>query len=414
MKVLYWITTATLLLTAVIAICFCVPLARKPREVVRGAPEDGTDESRGGGAAVVELCRRGLVLLGQEENTSTDSSDTTESGGAMVQGAWVHQSQYPAVVPKIWAMTKDWAATLPLDRRYLTLTLYLQSVNDAIDSCKMPDDFDLLWQVRKQVTSLIEEVEQNRITSLSRELEKLIKEVNDKGVEQCLLSADSLKNHEDVRAKVETLSESSDDLPKAIRDHLQTVRKAVSSWFDNRVVAIEKRYTTERHRDAYAEGEIAPENGAEKNIRKRGQYAQLLADVELVWAKRMSPEAQFWMQSTLNTTANARGDSPPEDVKEKSRSFDQRLNKLRSDIIRSVRIRYNMWAVKQIYQAGRIAAPQGCEALGRIDNGLLDPSVSALYSTTESQVLNSIRDAFQLTVQVRKMLLIEPVGLDAF
>jgi len=120
------------------------------------------------------------------------------------------------------------------------------------------------------------------------------------------------------------------------------------------------------------------------------------------------------MQFTTNATSSAAVEPLPDAESVKSRSLDQRLQELRSGIMRSVRIRYNMWAVKQIYQASTIAGPRGCTALGRIDNGLLDPSVSALYSMAESQVFQSIDDPSQRHIQVRKMLLTEPVRLDAF
>jgi hypothetical protein len=418
MKTLSWITAATSVLTVVLLICSVVSLSklgtlskRLSESAVGTTSEPGKNSADE--TAVLELCRRGLVLLGQDETTSADSNDTRENGGAMVQNAWALQSQYPKVVDKIWFMTGDWASQLPQDRRYLTLSLYLQSVNDAIDSCDQPDDFDLLWQVRKQVTSRIEKVEQARTSALSTDLAKLIKEVDGKQVEKLLLSPRLPGNIEELRSRLETLDETSDELPKPVKDHLQTINETISAWFEDQIIPLEKRYATEKQRDVKAD-EITPASSADKNERGKGQYAQLLTDVEQIWKMWVSPEAQFWMQLNTNATAIASRDSLPEDANGKSGSLDQRLESLQSDIIRSVRIRYNLWAVKEIYQAGRLKGARGCVALGRIDNGLLDPSVSALYSETETMVFRSIEDPFQHTVQVRRMLLTEPIGLDAF
>jgi hypothetical protein len=413
LKLLPWIVFALAVFIANIGVSLWV-CSNTSAQATHEPPKSLAGEFHEDASGIAELCRRGLMLLEEDQVASGDSPESREKGGAMVQTAWVQQARHPTVAPKIWGMTESHASRLPQEQRDLVLALFLQSVDDAIELCEQPGDFDVLWKVRMQVVSSIAEGEEVRTKGLSSGLADVVKELAERGVKQCLLSGEQSGKVRETRLRLESLHEASDELPKEIGKQLQEINVRLTEWIQSELERIESRYAKERERDATMDSSVAAVSNAAKEHQSKGSYTQLLDEVEDLWRTSTSPEATFWMQYAGVAGVRGNGSVAAGGEGQTALSLEDRFQRLRIDISRSIRIRYNIWAVGEISQAGKLLGPQGCVALGRIDNGLLDPSVSALYSTAQSQVFQSIDDPNQRHVHVRKMLSTEPVGLDAF
>ena len=88
------------------------------------------------------------------------------------------------------------------------------------------------------------------------------------------------------------------------------------------------------------------------------------------------------------------------------------IEQLLSDVTRLQGIRYNLWALRTIYRAQQ--SGNWDRLLGKIDVGLLQPTVSALYSTTYDSLIREKTDPRTRIVAVQNILNDKKAALSSF
>jgi hypothetical protein len=85
---------------------------------------------------------------------------------------------------------------------------------------------------------------------------------------------------------------------------------------------------------------------------------------------------------------------------------------LEADVVRLQSLRYNLWALRSIYEAE--SSDNWDSILGRIDVGLLHPTVNALYSMTYDEQVRKVTDSGIRTRTVQNILNSKKQGLQSF
>ena len=423
------------LLVAGLALVFSlVALLRTPKE--HAAESATTLPSRDETNPILSMCSKGLLMLRKHQGTGEGTEDDALTGAALVRTAWALQARHPAAAKEVWQLVDNSAGTLKPTEAMVVVTRYLESLDDALDVCDAPADFYALWPVRKAVVTKLTELERKLFESLASDLATLADEITaEVGKEDATIALFDQHNigrrvpsasPEALKERVEALR-SSKRFATATQVHelLQRISDKVQEYFDRKITELEKKYKAECERDAKLENSLEPQRIEDESQKhsddemqwKPGEYTQLLKKLTALRDEWESSTVSFWLQvfeeRSQKTPATASEKNTQKD-KETPATVPDKLTTLYSKVIRSLRIRYNVWALRTVKQAEDLGGARGAQRLSFVDRALLEPSVSALYSMAEAKCVQAITNPQQRSIQVMKMLNTQPVKLHAF
>jgi hypothetical protein len=349
----------------------------------------------------VEFARRGLSLL-EKEGDRTPETDTLK-GDALVMRAWNLQQAYPESCPSVWQLTQMLINQQQSPSQKLALSsLYLNSIDAAIESAMTPRGFEASWAVRQAVRADIERHRQDGLVEIESDLKEALVALSRPDGIRGFVDADSAR-WSSISAELSATIELLPNPPKSISDLTTRLGDKLVAIFDEKLADIRNRLKDEAtitaepedsQADAQAERGRKPDAAA--NL---GPVTRLVEDLDELVRMRESASVTSWIDlaARLGTQAGSK-DSP-----EVGENQVLAMEALRAEILETRALRYNMWATDAIFNADRRGA-DGLFLLGAIETRLLLSTVAASYSITEGKILGEIQNPFDRQVRIREML----------
>ena len=154
-----------------------------------------------------------------------------------------------------------------------------------------------------------------------------------------------------------------------------------------------------------------PRGPCEGELSRLGELEEVLQEARLEhWRSllsRLQPDASA-AAPAIHTGTGDRDMHKPDAVD----GLGQRIADARLDWLRMQQLAYNLWALRELEAAETSDA--WVDRLGRVDPGLLEPSVSALYASVHSRRLEEVQDPVQRSNAVRNILTNAKVSLQEF
>jgi hypothetical protein len=350
-----------------------------------------------------EFARRGLSLLRKTDGTADDNQDDTLKADALIMRAWRLQEDYPDSCLSVWQLTEALADEQDEPTQRLALTsLYLGSVDAAIESAMKPEDFETAWKVRQAVLAAIARHRQDALEVIQANLGEALEALSAPEGVRAFVGSDSAK-WSSLSAELNAMIEPLPIPPKSIAELATGLGDKLVAIFDERLAAIRdrlKEQTTNAadiggsRTDGKGKSDVTP--GAEPD---RGPVTRLLEDLDALVQMRESASANSW----INFAGSLRNPGPSGDDFESGDGQIMAMDELRSKMLDTRVLQYNLWAADAIYNA-ELRGVDGLFLLGSIETRLLAGAVAASYSITESKMLNEVRDPFNRQVRIREML----------
>jgi hypothetical protein len=351
----------------------------------------------------IEFARRGLSILRSEENPNSDGADDTLKADALIMRAWNLQQAYPESCVSVWQLTQTLVDQQEEPIQKLALTsLYLNSVDAAVESAMTPEGFESLWTVRQAVTADIERHRHDALEAIEREAKEALRSLSNESGMQDFAGADAARwstLSDELSAMTETVS----DPPESLSEVVQSIGKKLVADFDARLTDIGNRLTEEviaspDQKDKQAVVEI-DSNRKPPDSAERGAVTKLLGDLDGLVRMRESASVASWIDQAAKFSTQQRFIKGDEVGDEQLQAAEA----LRAKMLETRTLRYNMWATDAIYNAERRGL-DGLFLLGAIDTRLLVSTVATSYSIAEGKILNEIQNPFDRQVRIREML----------
>lgn len=375
-----------------------LPLYEKLADV----PSDVTPESGGRGedeSWVVDMLREGLRL----------SDDDPKRSDMLIQIALDQQPMYPGSVQTMWPIIRGHVEQMEADRdRVAALTIYLDSVTDAIRSCHNIELVQRLWTLKTEVETERRKYLEGWRSTLDDELKQFLSEVKSGGLEAITSrhrSSDnsSVAEEPDLYGEIEAFEALATPLGIAPPNTLGQIPDAVSDAVSEAIREIE--VDLESQRQAVKTEKLEPARAADDAPISTGEgpCEALLWRAMTAMEDVNSRNVLFWL---------SRGRTAPEDAVQGGALHAQRLGECIKGIKELQTVAYNLWALRQIHAAGEVT--MWSDYLGAIDVGLLHPSVHAMYSQVSDSRLNRAQDSSSRLAAMAILLNKEKIPLKAF
>ena len=254
--------------------------------------------------------------------------------------------------------------------RVATLVVYLEALDAAVELSEQQEQFDRLWEIRRDVVKTQEECIRLWREALRKKVEELYFQVQEHGVAATIQTEHS--DSQTLRSQIEALEllRPSDDgaLPKTIT----RIGMALKLDLQERISSLVLAAQAQEQKDRGGE-KIEPLKGDSGEY--RGSLERLFRDLQGIDAKMNGEAVSFWLSRipVLPGVANT------------AKELSERIQQCAETISDLQRRRYNLWALREIYTGGE--SSNWDEYLGRIDIGLLHPSVHTCYSIERDERL---------------------------
>jgi hypothetical protein len=373
--------------------------------VPRGAPANPTLPTSAETAvdvpAPVEFARRGLSLL-EKEGGLAPEADTLKAD-ALIMRAWNLQQAYPESCPSVWQLTQTLISQQQSpSQRLAVASLYLNSIDAAIESAMTPEGFEASWAVRQAVRADIERHRQDALGRIESDLKEALAAVSRPDGIRGFVDGDSAR-WSSLATELSATIEPLPDPPKSISDLTTSLGDKLAAIFEEMLAGIRNRL-----KDGAAalpepkDDQASTEAQADSKIRlaaDRGPVTRLAEDLDEIARMRESASVTSWIELAATLGKREGSKRLPEDGEDQLLAMEA----LRGKILEARALRYNMWAADTIFNADRRGA-DGLFLLGAIETRLLVSTVAASYSITEGKILNEIKNPFDRQVRIREML----------
>ena len=372
-----------------------------------------------------------IASLFEEGLKEAAGSDRAE---LLTQMAIRLQDATPALTPLLWKRYADYLdkQNLAAEERVLRLTSYLESVDKAAVASHNKAEFESVWGIRTDVTEKRNAAAKAVLSEIKEELAKkaeAIQQKSEKGNRVDAIKAlssvseDILPKLNAVKVAFQSVRPDSETAINEIIDKVAFAVNEVLSLAEKEVAALKQDRDKEKKADLTENvpepAEIAATSEKKEGVSdkpKAGRYEALLR--RIVELHQALDEAD--LQSCLtaiqeNKQATGPDASQDEQLAEYEKRFSdlqKQIEELSVDVPRRQGLRYNLWALSVIYRAQESGDWDGI--LGRIDVGLLQPTVNALYSSTYDSLIHKETDPRARVVTVQRILNSEKIGLPSF
>ena len=359
----------------------------------------------------------GLVLHNQPGKTAVSASQVTpteylteilhqglgnDSDGAqrdaLIEIALEGQSLHPTAAEELWAQLHEYYASKPDYDRVVGLTIYLDSVNDAITSCDSLETFDTLWAVRNDIQEERRKSIEGWRKSLQTELQTFRVQIEQHGLTKAFEDS-TAANQERLQNQVRLFTDLAEQAGVSLPDEIGMVAQAAKKDFLHRISQIAAGITSCQE---LKEENIEPAS-SDSGKTHRGVCQCILVQLQKVMDDANEEYLAFWLNQTAQTPSNAT--SADESVMEKIAACAELTRKLQQ-------LHYNQWALRVIEGANDLDS--WYEDLGVIEIGYLHPSVHSLYASTHDKQLNAEKDFNNRMTAVGVLLSQKKVPLEAF
>jgi hypothetical protein len=338
---------------------------------------------------ITDLFKQGLQI---NKETNPDLYDADIFGSVLVSMAWQQFAEEPDAAPLIFAVLDSYAAKFTPRAQYLLWDTFLENLETALLKSRDVNHLRTNWSIRQRA---IEE-QTEAITVWVENTTKKLDEYK-QTVEKIPLNDISLPDTE-IQESLEFLlgGEESVTVDKSV---LNEKTKSIAELIDSKLADIVKKFEadveTEKKRDLTDSVSPIPDEANSKErskVWKKGRYQELLDDAMPIIQLQNNPAITFWAAYI------------PADKEDSS--FIEKVGKAYQDISRLQRLRYNLWSVRLL------SVDSTAFQFSLIDTGLLEPSVNALYSQRESELISSRPNERERAI--REILTREKISLSAF
>ena len=343
------------------------------------------------------------------------------------------------MAPLLWSRYQEYLGKkkLAAEESVLRLSTYLDSIDKAAIASHTEAEFQAVWDVRNKVLEQRSAVIESLKSAIGNDLTKVVEQIRqlpdkDKHVEAIeklsQVGEDVLPKLHAIKVAFPTGGPEAAVLPKEVTDKLAAAVKEVLSLVDNQVASLEKERDAESKEDsegnAHDPGGDADATGEKKNASPEettGRYEALARHI--VGLRQLLDEAdvQSWLAVMGNdnkepNSPQQRPSTPPSpqlaECERLLADVQKKMESLSADVSRRQGLRYNLWALGVIYRAQQSSNWDGI--LGRIDVALLQPTVSALYSSTYDSLIKDKTDPRTRIVAVQNILNGKKIALSSF
>jgi enamine deaminase RidA (YjgF/YER057c/UK114 family) len=319
----------------------------------------------------------------------------------------------------------------------LRLTTYLESVEKAALTAKNEVEFETVWDVRKSVigkrNAAVESVKHEIGTDLNKAAQEIrqlagkadhlaaIKQLSDVGGEL-------LPKIQVIKVVFSSGQAGTDALPKAVTEGVTAAVKEVLVVAEKQVAELEQNRDAEVKADSSGDtpepGGAADGPSAKKDApleERPGRYEALGHRLSELRQAMDDADVPTWLgvlsNSGKETKEHQEKSSKPAtsqvtECEKMSANLQKRIESLSGDLSRLQGLRYNLWALRTIYRAE--SSPNWDGILGRIDVGLLQPTVGSRYSSTYETLIKDKTDPRTRIVAVQNVLNGKKIGLTSF
>lgn len=326
---------------------------------------------------------------------------------------------------------------LTAEESVLRLSTYLESIDKAAIASHTGAEFQTVWDVRTKVLEQRGAVIESLKSAIGNDLTKVVEQIRqlpdkDKHVEAInklsQVGEDVLPKLHAIKVAFPTGGPVAAVLPKEVTDKLAAAVKEVLSLVGNQVAAMEKERDGEAKedsegnaRDPGGDADTTGENKDASPEDKTGRYEALARRIVGLRLLLDEADVQSWLaimgneNKEPNSPQQKLSTPPNPQLAECERLLaeaQKKMESLSADVSRRQGLRYNLWALGVIYRAQQSSSWDGI--LGRIDVGLLQPTVSALYSSTYDSLIKEKTDPRTRIVAVQNILNGKKIGLSSF
>jgi hypothetical protein len=340
--------------------------------------------------------------INRTNNPDLDDADTL--GAAMIQTALERFSDYPEAAAGMKTSFAAYVENLSPIERYLKWDVFLEYLDQTISQSNNADSVRSLWVIRQNI---IKDQKSAILEEINETIQKTNVFIADLKRKKTLEEIISVPLAEDIQASLTFLldelgdyqEEESSEISSAV-SKLRSVVSEIPEIFDKAIQHATSKLTedfeTEKKKDKSLDGAEAfiPSREENSSVWKRGNYQILLDEIVELIKSLENPSIVF-------------GNVYRKETEIKIQNIQEQLAGLFEQTRRMQLIRYNLWVTR------RLSSNATFDTLSIIDTGFLVSSVNALYSSKESELLQN--DATHLRTQhIRKLLLTEKIGLNAF
>ena len=162
---------------------------------------------------------------------------------------------------------------------------------------------------------------------------------------------------------------------------------------------------------AEASNKVNPVTATGEEV-SQGKMTNYLSDLARLANASTESELAPWLtlRDDENSSAIASKDEKPASVR--GYKLDDAIIAAQQDANRGRQLAYNLWALREIHASETVDSWSA--RLGQIDTGMLEPEVSALYSSTYGKRLEEIKEPERRSSTVQTLLSSPKIALNAF
>lgn len=362
---------------------------------------------------VARLFSLGLSLPSREQ----------EQAEFLTQLSLRHQESNPTLVPSLWLRYQDYLEKQGLtpEDYLLRLDVFLESIDKSALACDTESGFMSVWKVRKQVLAQRQTKVDSLTSALNEKLDALLEDVQAKSREGNRMEAIALAAERGevivatIRA-VKTAWATDHQAMLSLEEKIECLLTEVLSVVTAQLSDLRKERDVEAAKDTSGNtsesvvGDASDEKGAYEALAHRiAQLRDRLDEADLPTWLSVFGEAKG---VSLDKGGKSTSSENVGNSEAMLADVHTQIDRLLADVSRLQGLRYNLWSLKTIYRAQQSSNWDGL--LGRIDVGLLQPTVSALYSTTYDSLIRDKTDPRTRIVAVQNILNGKKAALASF
>lgn len=351
----------------------------------------------------VEFARRGLSLLKEDGGLDPDATGDSLKADALIMRAWNLQQAYPESCLPVWQLTQTLVDQQKQPNQKLALAiLYLNSVDATIESAMTPEGFEASWAVRQAVRSDIERYRQDAFAGIESDIQKGLDALSGPHGIRVFADGDAAR-WSSLSAELSALTEPLPNPPEPVTDLARKLGDRLATILKEKLADLETRLKEEAVASSETEDPSAdgkpPASRTPLRASDNGPITRLLEELHELVRLRDSASVTSWIDLAASLGTRAGSTDSQEATDEQLLAMEV----LRSKMLETRALRYNIWAADAVYNADRRGA-DGLFLLGAIETRLLVSTVAASYSITEGKILGEIPNPFNRQVKIREVL----------
>jgi hypothetical protein len=338
-----------------------------------------------------------------------------EQAAMLFEVALSHVSKHTAAAPEAWRTLLSQAPQGEKinDREALSRFLgqaipFEDAVSEGLRSSGSPDAFEIAWRLRTRITEDLQGFRESLAKLVEADLRDCYAKAEKSGsvAETLMVALPSLTPG--LTALIATSSAVGEDPALAkladVAARMQQLVLARSTLLGQQASRLRASVVTDEGGSA-SDMLLSPERNTvglcQKLIDESTQLAEMIAGTDT-----------FRLLEALPRAPSPSATKPPNAAAIPTASASDELMSATSSASATQVLAYNIWSLGQIQQAEEAVAWENL--LSQIDQGFLDPAVSAVFSMVYNERLSQVKDPIRRGQIARLMLTETPMPLKAF